>query len=290
MPGEMILKIWDVEHGACAMLTHRSAYGAEGRLAMIDSGCTADWRPSSYIRHHLRRTRLDYLFITNDDQDHMSDLDGLWLEGIYVATMIRNPYPSADILRAMKEEGGPLTTDIKRYIDIHCSYNQPVSAPFNDHMGGITHKTYFNRHPEFKTTNDLSLAIFIEFCGFKILFPGDLEKEGWLALLQRQDFCADLTGVDILVASHHGRENGYCEEMFEYCRPRAILISDKTIVHNTQGMTQTYRQRVIDYWPKGVYVATTRRHRHVLTTRRDGWMQFHVNDRGDFTIYTEKHG
>jgi len=214
MPGEMILKIWDVEHGACAMLTHRSGDGVEGRLAMIDSGCTADWRPSSYIRHQLRRTRLDYLFITNADQDHVSDLDGLWNEGIHVATLIRNPHPPADVLRAMKEEGGPLTNDIERYIEIHSSYNHPVSMPFNDHMGGITKKTYFNRYPDFRTTNDLSLAIFIEYSGFKILFPGDLEEEGWLALLDRQDFRDDLTDVDILVASHHGRENGYCEEVF----------------------------------------------------------------------------
>lgn len=29
MSGQMILKIWDVQHGACAMLTHRSIYGIE---------------------------------------------------------------------------------------------------------------------------------------------------------------------------------------------------------------------------------------------------------------------
>jgi len=67
-------------------------------------------------------------------------------------------------------------------------------------------------------------------------------------------------------------------------------MSDKAIIHNTQGMTQTYRQRVSDYWPEGVLVATTGRHRRVLTTRRDGWIQINVNDHGDFTIYTERLG
>lgn len=289
MPGQMILRVWDVEHGACAMLHHVLNEHA-GSLAMIDSGCTRDWRPSSYIRHTLGRKQLDYLFITNADQDHMSDLDGLWEEDIHVKTLIRNPHPPADVLRVMKKENGPLTNDIERYLEIHDSYNQPVSMPFNERMGGITKKTYFNRYPDFKTTNDLSLAVFIEFSGFKILFPGDLEEEGWRALLERQDFRNDLAGVQVLVASHHGRENGYCREVFDYCGPRAIVMSDKAIMHDTQGMTQSYRQRVIDNWSEGVIVATTRKRRRVLTTRRDGWIQFEVNDSGDFAVYTECNG
>ena len=88
MPGEMVLRIWDVEHGACAML-HHTLNGTAGRLAMIDSGHTDDWRPSTYIRG-LNRTRLDYLFITNADQDHMSDLQGLWDAGITVPIVHRN--------------------------------------------------------------------------------------------------------------------------------------------------------------------------------------------------------
>ena len=46
MPGQMVLRIWDVEHGACAMLTHHHD-GRDGRLARIDSGSTVGWRPSS---------------------------------------------------------------------------------------------------------------------------------------------------------------------------------------------------------------------------------------------------
>ena len=46
------------------------------RLAMIDAGNSEAWAPSSSIRCVLGRTKLDYLFITNADQDHMSDLRG----------------------------------------------------------------------------------------------------------------------------------------------------------------------------------------------------------------------
>ena len=71
LKGEMLLRIWDVEHGACAML-HHQLNGVAGRLAMIDSGDTADWSPSTFIKNGLGRRQLDYLFITNADQDHLN--------------------------------------------------------------------------------------------------------------------------------------------------------------------------------------------------------------------------
>ncbi|WP_235610739.1 ComEC/Rec2 family competence protein [Bordetella sp. H567] len=257
---------------------------------MIDSGCTPDWRPSDYIRGTLKRTNVDYLFITNADQDHMSDLAGLRRAGISVETLIRNPHPPADALRSIKQAGGTPTDDIDEFLSMHGRYTAPVALPFNEGMGGITATYYFNRYPEFKTTNDLSLVVFLKYCGFSILFPGDLEVAGWRALLERPAFRADLGDVDVLVASHHGRENGYCAELFDYCSPRAIVMSDKAIHHDTQRMTQTYRQRVIDRHPAGVYVATTGKRRHVLTTRRDGWIQFDVDSAGAFTISTEYNG
>ena len=94
----------------------------------------------------------------------------------------------------------------------------------------------------------------------------------------------------MLVASHHGRESGYCDSVFDYCHPHAIVISDKSIVHDTQRTTQTYQQRVIEGWPNGIFVRTTGKRRHVLTTRRDGCIRFVVTDGGNFDIYTGRNG
>src|SRR5438876_7132508 len=95
LQGEMRLIMWDVEHGACSMLQHVNGQTG-GRLAMIDSGSKDDWRPSTHITQTLGRQRLDYLFITNADQDHMSDLQGLWDAGIYVYGLYRNPSYTGD--------------------------------------------------------------------------------------------------------------------------------------------------------------------------------------------------
>ena len=289
MPGQMILKIWDVQHGACAMLTHRAVNGAEGRLAMIDSGHNHDsgWKPSAYIKHCLKRSVLDYLIVTNADLDHISDLNNLRREGIAISAFVRSRAVSPEVMRAIKEVGGELTEDIDRYLDLHARYIHPVDAPFDQSMGGITARAFWNSPPRFYDTNNLSMAVFFRYRGFKILFPGDLEEDVWQALLERVDFRAELEGTTVLVASHHGRENGYCDVLFNYCHPRAIVMSDKAIVHDTQRMTQTYRQRVIEHWPNGVFVRTTGKPRHVLTTRRDGWIQFVVDDADNFDIYTE---
>lgn len=281
---EMVLRIWDVEHGACAMLWPRHN-GQLGPLAMIDSGdnATERWRPSQFIRHELGRDRIDYLFVTNADQDHLSDLDGLWQEGIAITTLSRNPHPPVEALRQIKVRGGGVTRDMQRFLDIHGSYNSPVTRPFNEHMGGITKKVFYNPYPRFTDTNNLSLVVFFQFGQFKVLFPGDLEADGWRALLERDDFRRELAGTTILVAAHHGRENGYCAEVFNHVTPRAIVMSDKAIVHDTQEMTNAYRACVD---PDGVYVTTTGRDRRVLTTRNDGHITFVVSaDR--FEVHTE---
>lgn len=254
---------------------------------MIDSGhnTTTGWRPSRYIRDQLKRKRLDYLFVTNADQDHLSDLDGLWHEGIEVSTLYRNWSPASPVLRQIKQVQGELTNDIERYLKIHSEYVFPVAVPFDQGMEGATCSVFCNAHPDFTDTNNLSLAVFIKYGGFKILFPGDLEEAGWKKLLTNPSFVSELSGTTILVASHHGRYGGFCDEVFNYFTPQAVVISDKPIAHETQETVPDYLQVVNGY---GVSVVDHDRRRHVLTTRRDGDIEFRVAENGNFWITTAK--
>ena len=80
----------------------------------------------------------------------------------------------------------------------------------------------------FSDENNLSLVVFVR-CGLhKIIFPGDMEKPGWRQLLLNPAFRRELQGVNLFVASHHGRENGYCEKVMDLCgHIDAVIISDK---------------------------------------------------------------
>lgn len=287
MPGQMILRIWDVQHGACAMLTHESEYGVQGRLAMVDSGDNGltGWKPSAYIKHYLKRNVLDYLFITNADLDHIRDLSNLWREGITVSSFFRNRSVPPAALRIIKEASGELTEDIERYLALHTNYVYPVDAPFEQNMGGITATAFWNSYPRFYDTNNLSPVVFFKFGPFKILFPGDLEEDGWLALLEQPAFRAELIGTTVLVASHHGRANGYCQRVFDYFNPQVVVVSDKSIVHTTQKPQYQYAAS-----EDGVLVSNTGERRHCLTTRKDGWILFKVSETGRFTVTTEYDG
>jgi hypothetical protein len=94
------------------------------------------------------------------------------------------------------------------------------------------------------------------------VFPGDIERDGWLVMLERADFRQYLSQVNVFVASHHGRENGYCEEVFRYCKPDIVVISDKGIQHDTQEHCYDSHATGLDFSRSG--------RRYVLTTRKDG--------------------
>ena len=76
-----------------------------------------------------------------------------------------------------------------------------------------------------------------------------------------------LSRTDVFVASHHGRESGYCAEVFNYCKPRLVVMSDGSINYDTQLMASTYAQHTSGEWfmtPSG------QEFRKVVTTRKDG--------------------
>jgi beta-lactamase superfamily II metal-dependent hydrolase len=252
---------------------------------MIDCGHNGStgWRPSDYLRK-MGRAHLDYLLITNADQDHISDLSTLIQNGIFVRHLLTNTQVSAQTLRWMKEQAGPVTADAEALIRMRSNFGPPGSGtPFNQAMGGITVSNVFHTFPAFKNTNDLSCAFFITFGPFKMLFPGDLEKAGWRAHLQNQAFLTELRNTTILVASHHGRETGFCEEVFLYLQPQAVVLSDKSIIHDTQEMVPDYRAKVQG---DGIRISNERGRRKVLTTRCDGDIVFRVEPNGNYAVTT----
>lgn len=268
----MIIDIVDVEHGACAIVHSPD----NQRIAMVDCGhnSSSGWTPSWYLTQVLKRNRLDYLFITNPDEDHYSDLANL-RAAVEIGLFYRNRQVSVDDLRAIKRLTGPLSRDAKHYLEMHRDYihPRPDLLHFDQGMGGITCKVFSNGCPAFEDTNNLSLVVFLNFGSFQIVLPGDLEEAGWRALLQNPAFCQELQKTTILVASHHGRESGFCAPVFYYCSPQAIVISDKSLRHETQNTIHDYRNMVAG---EGIYVSNKPDRRKVLTTRSDGSIRISV--------------
>ena len=127
-------------------------------------------------------------------------------------------------------------------------------------------------------TNDLSLAVIVQFGKFKILFAGDLEVAGWRRLLMIPAFRQDVQDVSVFVASHHGRESGCCAELFALLRPQLVIISDDERQYDSQDTDDWYRTRC-----SGAVFVTNER-RYVATTRNDGSMRIDVTADGRWTI------
>lgn len=260
----MEIRIFDVEHGGCALVTADT-----GTRILIDCGhnSTTGWRPSAYLRT-LGVTHLEQLIVTNYDEDHVSDLENL-AQTVSIGFLLSNPSVSGSDLRKLKRRNG-----IGRGIDTLAHMKSNVFGPPGAIVGGgpnfgnLSLRYFHNIYPsDFDDENNLSLVVILKAYRLTICFPGDMEVTGWKSLLRNPVFVQAIGEVNFFVASHHGRENGCCAELFSQTRlyPEVVAISDSGIQYATQETVSWYRARV-----KGINLNGERR--HVLTTRRDGRM------------------
>ncbi|MDX2277618.1 MAG: hypothetical protein NW206_19380 [Hyphomonadaceae bacterium] len=277
----MKVQIFDVKHGACAMIT-----GPNGKRLMIDCGYRegADpWFPSSAFAGQ----RIEMLVVQNLDEDHVDDLPYLWKE-VEIGAFYSNPSVDATALKAMKTQG--MDEGVAKAYDMLKQFG-PGLTGWRADLGGVGVRAYFNRYAEpFATTNDLSVVLFVTYGRFSILFGGDIERPGWLQLLQIPSFRARLQAVTAIVGSHHGRASGKCDELFDYLTPDIAIFSDDAKQYETQETDAWYRHRVngIPDYSRPARAPGVPAMRHVLTTRRDGTITIDVSAFGRYLVTPER--
>lgn len=262
----MKLEIFDVEHGACALLT-----GDDGKRLMIDCGHngSTNWRPGNHLVG-LGIKKLDLLAITNYDEDHVSGLPNL-REHVEIGRLWRNKSVTPNILKSLKSEDG-MGVGIDELVDMASEYTNSTLPPFS--ILNVERQAFHLNYPEFEDENNLSFVIHLNINGIGFLFPGDLETSGWNALLERNvNFQKAVANTHVLIASHHGRDNGICTDIFDRygCNPFWTVISDKGYMYDTQ--------KTVPYYASKCRGATFRdQERKVLTTRSDGAITFWFNN------------
>jgi len=252
----MKLTIHNVGHGVCVSLRHDN-----GNVMLWDCGHSDNNRPSVFLPAS-GVTTIDYFLVANYDEDHISDLPDLRSK-LNIRSLFRNKSINSSQLRQLKLKSGPISTAMNSMLDMIDSYTGgPLTPP--PAFPNVSMSRFCNDYgAEFDDSNNISLVTFLQCGSTKFIIPGDLENAGWKGLLTKQSFISELKDVDVFLASHHGRENGYCEDVFKHCNPDVFVFSDSNIEHATQEMTDVYAGHAAGIMFNG-------KTRYVLTTRKDG--------------------
>ena len=261
-----MVSIYDVGHGFCGYVRDE----VTGQNNLFDCGYNehTGFHPVDEIL--ATYGRIGELVIQNCDEDHMDGLPHLIEKAgaAPVSTVRANRSVTSWDLLTLKEP--PYGDGLLAMLGLNATYNQPVpvAAPsaFGSPQPSVTTSFYCNRYPTFTDTNNLSVVTFIQGPTYKLVMSGDLEVAGWKELLKNPAFRAELAMVRVFVASHHGRQNGYCEEVFDYCQPDVVIISDEPMQYDSQEHCYEKHAKGIK-WNGGPQV------RKVLTTRNDGHLR-----------------
>ena len=271
--------IFNVEHGQSVFFYPQDspAYGM-----FVDCGNTKDFNPIDCVlawgllpKDQMGRPVLSNLTLTNYDHDHFSGLPYLMSKALIATIRFARNITSQELISIKPEK----TDALSKVCTLQSTYIYPASfhvPPYAVATFSLPRHCFPNGECD---TNNLSQIVFVRYGGSVICISGDVEKEGWEKLLTQPEFVAWLRATNVLVAAHHGRINGYAEEIFDYCSPECVILSDKKMTHGTQeGMSQVYANRVVG---KGIFLTNHRSlmPRKALTTRNDGhiWIQFSAN-------------
>ena len=265
----MTLRIimWDVRHGSATYIQTPN-----GKGIAIDLGADDGFSPLQ----HLCRSglRLDHVTITHPHMDHIDDI--LNLDRVSPVTLLAPTRLGEDHIR----RGNPMPNQemeakIQKYLEFRRRYSYPVE-PQNDverpqNNGGVSIQTFIPYLSSAGDLNNHSVVTVLEYSGVKVLIPGDNESHSWEELLSRRDFLTAITGTQVLVAAHHGRESGYYRELFDHFLPLITLISDGRTVDTSAttrytNLTQGYSVRRRNGTLEGRKCMTTRNDGHIEVT------------------------
>lgn len=267
-----LLQVFNVDHGACSLLTLPTTQG--NKYVLIDCGHNTDYGGSPwYPAVHLLSNGIkhaDLLIVTNFDEDHVSGVPNLVENGVTVGCVLGNPTVPPEAIEHLKSEDG-MGSGIRVIVNTLADRRAKGEAQNPPVIPGLQLSWFWNPWPHWDTENNLSLVVHMSIHSFSFLFTGDMEHDGFENLLKYAPFANLVKGIHVLVAPHHGRENGKCEKLFDEhgCNPALVLISDCAKKHQSQETVPYYYTKaggIQDFRGNGP--------RYVLTTRSDDHFYF----------------
>jgi len=238
-----------------------------GEIIVIDLGCSNTFSPLEWLNGQTKL--IDSLIITHPHGDHIDEILKLDSMGFRVRQLCCPSWlPKEEVY---KQNQASYSVKLDRYFEISDLYNQPI--PYNDLVGnpsvsgGVSIEKYFSDSCGVSNINNHSSVVVFSYLGIKVIIPGDNEPASWKVLKDRVDFQSSVSNANIFMASHHGRNSGYCPELFELFKPFLCVVSDSK-VQDTNASSK-YSAHATG-WIVHRNGGGESKKRYCLTTRSDG--------------------
>jgi competence protein ComEC len=227
MSRELLMVFYDVEHGSSAFLNTPN-----DKNIVIDLGvgsykrASETFSPLAHLWNQYGIRKLNRVIITHPHRDHLDDIDNF---DSFSPSVLQTPrHLTDDEIRSGNQlNEGPV---VEKFLRIRAGYSGPVPATENIHIaddfGGVTFQSFQPSQCSRNNLNNHSHVTIISYAGSKIIIPGDNESPSWNELLENPAFLQAINGTNVLVASHHGREAGYCDNLFTHIHPKLTIVSD----------------------------------------------------------------
>lgn len=258
---------WDVQHGNATYIK-----SPNGRNIVQDLGTgsygknNVHFSPLLYLQSSYDVKKLDLVIITHPHKDHINDImnfDKLSPRSVFLPEHLTEN----DIFAKVREEDWDL---FEKYFDISRKYNKPASpenaASNPENFGGVEIKFFVPKSCNVSNINNHSAVTVLSYANSKVILPGDNESCAWKELLERDRFLDSIEDADILLASHHGRQEGYYQELFDSFQPKLTIISDGRFCDTSA----TDRYSAISNGWEVYHRNGEKEERKCLTTRKDG--------------------
>lgn len=287
--------ICDVGNAASAIVKVPAGYSM-----MIDCGCNQEknnpvdiffsnlnWLQSEdYVTHSGVHYKLALLHITHPDDDHVRNAERVRKE--------LTPYLVHRNNCSLFSDSDSINQDYKKYIDSIYKGNDPEIVNYGLDANEVFcipfEEVQTNVKLNKKVRNNSSILRYIKYNGYRILFAGDLEKDGWEWLCNNDLRFIRLMkeGLDILIAPHHGHISGFPKSLFDLTGNVRCVIHSKDSEANKDGTDVSSQYG--DYCDGIEYKALSDNRFYkgkVLTTRSNGNIFLSVYN-GTLDVWTSK--
>lgn len=154
---------------------------------------------------------IDRMILTHADADHVEGAEEVMQE-VAVREIHISPNSAAEnVMADLKEESVKQGIPIKEKL-----------AGDGWQSKGVTFQYFMPKDLDYEGNND-SLVIAISYRGYRVIIPGDLEKEGEQELVQKN--ASDVANTTILKAGHHGSKTSTSQEFLDVVNPQLIIYS-----------------------------------------------------------------